>query len=109
LHPITIAVAISIATTITLPLPLSLLVSVPKTLLLPLPLLSRLTSAHVALSFHFVKIFDGNKDSNTVVFSLLNPPITGRFIRIQPVEWHNHISMRTEFYGCPGIQNLIRP
>ena len=29
-----------------------------------------------------------------------------RYIRFIPIEWHNHISMRVEIYGCPGVLYL---
>ncbi|PFX33163.1 Neuropilin-2 [Stylophora pistillata] len=48
------------------------------------------------------KVFDGNKDQKTVVYNVLSPPITTRYIRLQPVAWNDHISMRMEIYGCPG-------
>ncbi|PFX15365.1 G-protein coupled receptor GRL101 [Stylophora pistillata] len=46
------------------------------------------------------KVFDGNVDQHTVVYNELVPPITAPFIRFRPVEWHSHISMRVELYGC---------
>ncbi|XP_078352588.1 uncharacterized protein LOC144637397 isoform X1 [Oculina patagonica] len=49
------------------------------------------------------KVFDGNDDSDTVVYNILNPPFTARYIQIVPIEWHNYISMRVEIYGCKGI------
>ena len=49
------------------------------------------------------QVFYGNQDSDTVVKNVLIPPITARYIRLMPVEWHNHISMRVEIYGCSGI------
>ena len=61
-----------------------------------------------ALSYHmlcsqspcfFVQYFRGNRDRNTVVMHLLRPKIEARVIRIHPVRWVNHISMRVEFYG----------
>lgn len=52
----------------------------------------------------FVQIFDANQDSDTAVYNSLNPPITARFVRLLPVEWHDQISMRLELYGCPGIR-----
>ena len=54
-----------------------------------------------------LQVFLANKDSNTIVYNILNPPITTRFIRIKPMEWRGRISMRTEIYGCPGIQTYI--
>ena len=53
--------------------------------------------------FSVAKVFDGNVDRDTVVNNVLSPPITTRFIRLAPVDWHNHISMRVEINGCPGI------
>ena len=47
-------------------------------------------------------MFDGNQDRDTVVYNRLSPPVTTLFIRVSPREWHNHISMRIEIYGCPG-------
>ena len=34
--------------------------------------------------------------------NIINPPITARFIRVHPITWHAHISMRLELYGCKG-------
>lgn len=48
------------------------------------------------------QVFYGNQNSDTVVKNILSPPITARYIRLIPVEWHNHISMRVEIYGCSG-------
>ena len=39
---------------------------------------------------------------------MLKPPITAHFIRILPLEWHNHISLRIEIYGCPGIPKYFQ-
>ena len=36
------------------------------------------------------------------MYNILSPPITARFVRLLPVEWHNHISIRMEIYGCAG-------
>ena len=46
-----------------------------------------------------VQYFRGNRDRNTVVMHILRPKIEARVIRIHPVRWVNHISMRVEFYG----------
>ncbi|XP_028417633.1 uncharacterized protein LOC114542082, partial [Dendronephthya gigantea] len=46
------------------------------------------------------KVFTGNTDRNSVVFNVLSPTITTRYIRIHPKTWHYHISMRLELYGC---------
>ena len=52
------------------------------------------------LSIVFFKIFDGNTDQNTVVNHKLKHSIIARYIRIVPVDYHNFISLRAEFYGC---------
>ena len=41
-----------------------------------------------------------NKDFAHEVINTLEEPIIARFIRIHPVTWYSHISMRFEFYGC---------
>ncbi|KAL9953929.1 hypothetical protein ACROYT_G041405 [Oculina patagonica] len=46
------------------------------------------------------KEFAGNKDQDTVVYHVLNPPITARYIRFRPVAWQTRIAMRVELYGC---------
>ena len=48
-------------------------------------------------------MFEGNKDSNSVFTNRISPPMRARYIRFIPIEWHNHISMRVEIYGCPGV------
>lgn len=44
--------------------------------------------------------FQGNSDRKTIVGNVLEPPIVARYIRILPVTWYGHISMRLQFYGC---------
>jgi len=51
------------------------------------------------------QVFDGNLDTDSIVYNKLKQPITARYIRIQPVAWRAGISMRMELYGCPGICN----
>ncbi|PFX19748.1 EGF-like repeat and discoidin I-like domain-containing protein 3 [Stylophora pistillata] len=46
-------------------------------------------------------VFEGNIDRDTVVYHLLDPPITARFLRVKPTEWQSHISMRLELYTSP--------
>jgi len=46
------------------------------------------------------KILTGNSDQNTVVKHELSQPITARYIRLVPLSWKGHISMRMELYGC---------
>ncbi|XP_022790788.1 protein sidekick-2-like, partial [Stylophora pistillata] len=47
-----------------------------------------------------VKIFQGNWDSNTVVYNVITPAIYTRYIRILPKSWEHHICLRAEFYTC---------
>ena len=42
------------------------------------------------------------------MYNILKPPITAHFIQILPLEWHNHISLRIEIYGCPGIPKYFQ-
>ena len=46
-------------------------------------------------------VFAGNSDRNTIVGHLLHPAIHAQSIKIVPVSWYGHISMRFELYGCP--------
>ncbi|XP_078358122.1 uncharacterized protein LOC144642894 isoform X1 [Oculina patagonica] len=46
------------------------------------------------------KVFVGNTNRNGVVTHVLLQPITARKVKIKPTEWHDHISMRAEFFGC---------
>ena len=63
-------------------------------------------SGHNYISFLLFQVFEGNKDSNSVFTNRLSQPIRARYIRFIPVEWHNHISMRVEIYGCLGVLRL---
>ncbi|XP_068736771.1 EGF-like repeat and discoidin I-like domain-containing protein 3 [Montipora capricornis] len=48
-----------------------------------------------------VKEFAGNIDRDTEVHHDLNPPISARYFRFRPTDWHGHISMRVGLFGCP--------
>ena len=50
--------------------------------------------------FNFSQMFAGNSDRNTVVFNRLYPSFRARYVRFYPKQWHSHISMRAELYGC---------
>ena len=52
-------------------------------------------------------MFNGNTDSETVVYNNLPISIKTRFIRLLPMQWKNQISMRIEVYGCPGIKLIM--
>ncbi|EKX33787.1 hypothetical protein GUITHDRAFT_81119, partial [Guillardia theta CCMP2712] len=40
------------------------------------------------------RIFDGNSDRDTKVFAVFTSPVLGRFVRIYPLDWQGHMSMR---------------
>ncbi|XP_072033086.1 uncharacterized protein [Amphiura filiformis] len=46
------------------------------------------------------QIFVGNTDRNTAVTNFFVTSLTTQYIRINPTEWNNHISMRMELLGC---------
>ncbi|XP_028419313.1 uncharacterized protein LOC114545227 [Dendronephthya gigantea] len=46
------------------------------------------------------KVFNSNNDERSIVKNAIHHVIVARFIRIHPISWHHHISMRVEFIGC---------
>ena len=52
-------------------------------------------------------MFNGNTDSETVVYNKLPISIKTRFIRLLPMQWKNQIAIRIEVYGCPGIKLIM--
>nr|CAI9696571.1 unnamed protein product [Rangifer tarandus platyrhynchus] len=46
------------------------------------------------------KIFPGNMDNNSHKKNMFEMPFQARFVRIQPVAWHNRITLRVELLGC---------
>ena len=52
------------------------------------------------------QVFIGNSDWNIVVSRRLKEAFIARYIRIHPVTWHSHISLRAEFYGCKQGKGL---
>jgi len=47
------------------------------------------------------KVFRGNFDRDSIIVHKIFPPFHARFVRIHPLTWHAHVSMRAELYGCP--------
>ncbi|XP_072017380.1 uncharacterized protein [Amphiura filiformis] len=45
-------------------------------------------------------VFDGNTDRDTIVPRLFPSHVRATVIRIQPIQWHNHISIRFDLIGC---------
>ena len=53
-----------------------------------------------------MQVFSANFDSNTVVTNTLLVPRICRFVRIIPIKWYAHISMRLELYGEGPLYGL---
>ncbi|CAF3828649.1 unnamed protein product [Adineta steineri] len=47
------------------------------------------------------KEFSANNDRDSERIHFLNEPFFARYVRLHPVEWHNHVSMRAAILGCP--------
>ena len=54
----------------------------------------------ILFSMFLLKVFTGNTDRNIVVCRKLNKPIRARYVRVHPIAWHGHMSMRVELFGC---------
>ncbi|XP_072017887.1 ficolin-2-like [Amphiura filiformis] len=50
-------------------------------------------------------VFDGNTDQDTVVTNLFPSSVRATTIRIIPIEWIEHISMRFDLIGCEAPQD----
>ncbi|XP_052807791.1 uncharacterized protein LOC128236745 isoform X3 [Mya arenaria] len=46
------------------------------------------------------KIFQGNTDTETIVTNYLDHEFLALCVRIHPIDWNNHISMRFDLIGC---------
>ncbi|PAA75025.1 hypothetical protein BOX15_Mlig008209g3 [Macrostomum lignano] len=56
------------------------------------------------------KIFEGNVDSYSVKHNLFQRPFSAEFVRLQPLQFHRHPSMRVELLGCqPCKKSLAQP
>ncbi|XP_030840217.1 uncharacterized protein LOC105447022 [Strongylocentrotus purpuratus] len=51
------------------------------------------------------KVFVGNNDSSTVMYNALPQPKVCRYVRLLPVGWLGHISLRMELYGEPPVMD----
>eukprot|EP00057_Strongylocentrotus_purpuratus_P011005 XP_011665479.1 PREDICTED: lactadherin-like [Strongylocentrotus purpuratus] len=49
------------------------------------------------------KVFEGNSDQDTVVNNTLPVPQVCRYIRLLPLTWNNHVSLRMELYGSAHV------
>ena len=48
--------------------------------------------------------YRGNSDHNTKAVRSLRGDVVARFIRLHPLQWHHHISLRWGVTGCPEDQ-----
>ncbi|XP_075450182.1 discoidin, CUB and LCCL domain-containing protein 2 isoform X2 [Ascaphus truei] len=46
------------------------------------------------------KVFQGNSDYDQAVRNNFIPPIMARFVKINPLQWHQKIAMKVELLGC---------
>ncbi|KAJ8299288.1 hypothetical protein KUTeg_023348 [Tegillarca granosa] len=49
--------------------------------------------------------FEGTFDQNSIVNISLNPPIYGKHIRLIPLIWVGHVSLRFELIGCSQVKH----
>ncbi|XP_026880092.2 macrophage mannose receptor 1 [Electrophorus electricus] len=54
-----------------------------------------------------VEEFPGPSDRSTAETQLLGTPMTVRFIRILPLEWHNQAGLRFELLGCTPDYSIL--
>ncbi|XP_033118231.1 inactive carboxypeptidase-like protein X2 [Anneissia japonica] len=55
--------------------------------------------------------FVGNSDQDTNVTNIFPDPVYAQFVRIHPVDWNRHISLRFEVLGCSAgtTMEISRP
>ncbi|PAA85148.1 hypothetical protein BOX15_Mlig000773g3, partial [Macrostomum lignano] len=53
------------------------------------------------------RVFDGNVDSYSVKHNYFDQPVRARFIRLHPVKFRRHPSMRMEIIGCQPCKQLL--
>lgn len=51
------------------------------------------------------RVFPGNTDRHTPVTARFRSPIPARLVKIFPLGWHNHLSMRVELLGCANEES----
>lgn len=57
-------------------------------------------------SSHRERIFSGNSDPDEEVFTVFEPPLFARYLRIHPRGWVNDIALRLEVLGCDTQRGL---
>ncbi|CAH1779946.1 unnamed protein product [Owenia fusiformis] len=59
--------------------------------------------------YGYSKIFDGNVDRNTLKINEFKSPFIAQKVRLLPISWKGHISLRWDLRGClPGCQPTPR-
>ncbi|XP_033117369.1 uncharacterized protein LOC117117232 isoform X1 [Anneissia japonica] len=48
-------------------------------------------------------VFTGNTDRDTEITNMFPTPVNAQFIRIRPISWKTHISLRFEVLGCLDV------
>ncbi|KAK2554621.1 EGF-like repeat and discoidin I-like domain-containing protein 3, partial [Acropora cervicornis] len=51
--------------------------------------------------------FTGNRDQDSLQTYSIDPPIYGRYVRLNPRGWRSHIAMRLELYGGPWGKSFL--
>lgn len=46
------------------------------------------------------KIFLGNFDDKTSKVNYFDEPVSARYLKIQPIQWHEHVGLKAEVHGC---------
>ncbi|XP_044578140.1 hemocytin isoform X1 [Cotesia glomerata] len=46
------------------------------------------------------KIFLGNFDDQSSKINYFEKPIRSRYLKIQPIKWHEHVGLKAEIHGC---------
>ena len=49
------------------------------------------------------QVFPGNSDPDTVFTNMLDCPVIARCVRINPLDWKDHIALRFDLLGCPAL------
>ncbi|EDO26379.1 predicted protein, partial [Nematostella vectensis] len=46
------------------------------------------------------KVFEGNRDANSLKLTAFDPGVTSSHVRLRPVRWYRQIALRVQVYGC---------
>ncbi|XP_071483328.1 uncharacterized protein [Diadema antillarum] len=56
------------------------------------------------------QVYRGNEDRESLAINQFHPSFVSRFVRVEPLTWHRHISLRFELFGAgpiPVIPNAL--